>query len=131
VKQQATSRSYAKWLHDNKVDAWEKDSKLLKPTYERILLQKIWASLAGIQLEPKRGGGPRVIEKKIAVVSLPDGNKFQVDSSDEAEPVMQLFSAYVDALTREPFEMDIDDAMERTKKLLDSGKLAKMLEVEE
>lgn len=128
VKQQSVARAYGAWLVQNKVDAWEKDGdKLLKPTYVRIYLQKVWASLAGIELEPRKFG-PRVVEVEVRVVTLPDGSTFKVDKSDEAEPVMQLFSAYVDALTREPLEMDIDDAMEKAKKMLDSGKLAQMLE---
>lgn len=130
VKQQATARSYAEALKEGRVDAWDKESKLLRPTYETIMLQKLWASLAGIQLE-KRQGGVRTVEVRVLVVTLPNGAKFEVDKTDtETEPVMQLFSAYVDALTQEPLEMDIDDAMDRGQKMLEKGKLHEMLGLE-
>lgn len=139
VKQQEVGRNYLIHLAEEREKGKNTKNPLvthgpdgrLTETYREILLQKIWASLAGIQLE-KRASGPRIVEKivEVKVVSLPSGETFQVDKTDDTAPEMQLFSAWADALMGEPFEMDPDDAMAKSKKLLDAGKFHEMLGLE-
>lgn len=136
VMQQATGRAYLSWLKSQKsptgarLDTHE-TSGVLKPFYREVLLQKLWARLAGIQLE-KRQGGPRVVEKivEVKVVSLPDGTQFKADTSSEEPLTSQLRSAWIEALMREDEDLDPMDAVAKGERLYQKGRFHELLGLE-